>query len=210
MKTCTQCHRTLDFSSFHRQHTSKDGYRSSCKECRVSNEIAPYREANRDKLLKRAAEFRARFPDKSKEYYAKNPHYFAVYRAEHSDSYRKWRQDNREYTNAYCRNKRATDPNYKITTALRSRLSTLMKKCYAKKSNSTMELLGCSVSEFRALIESKFLPGMSWDNYGRWHLDHITPCAFFDLRLKSAQEKCFHFSNFQPLWAIDNLRKNCR
>lgn len=56
-------------------------------------------------------------------------------------------------------------------------------------------------------LEIKFTKGMSWENYGKWHVDHIKPCAKFDLTKESEQRKCFHYTNLQPLWAIDNFKK---
>ena len=50
---------------------------------------------------------------------------------------------------------------------------------------------------------------MTWQNYGDgWHIDHIHPCAAFDLTDPEQQKACFHWSNLQPLWAIDNFRKS--
>ena len=59
-------------------------------------------------------------------------------------------------------------------------------------------------------IQNKFTEGMLWDNYGLWHIDHIRPCSKFDLSKPKEQRKCFHYSNLQPLWAIDNIRKGSR
>jgi hypothetical protein len=75
-----------------------------------------------------------------------------------------------------------------------------------------MKLIGCSCSELKSHIESLWLPGMTWENkaYYGWHIDHIMPCASFDLSKPEEQKKCFHFLNLQPLWWIDNLKKTSR
>jgi hypothetical protein len=80
---------------------------------------------------------------------------------------------------------------------------------YNKKSKATEQLLGCSVSEFAVRFQSQFEEGMTWEKFlaGEIHIDHIVPCALFDLSLPDEQAECFHFSNLQPLWATDNLRK---
>jgi hypothetical protein len=70
-------------------------------------------------------------------------------------------------------------------------------------------LIGCSISAFRFHIESKFFADMSWAD-GGWDIDHIIPCAAFDLSDPEQQKQCFHFSNTQPLWKLDNLRKHSK
>lgn len=75
------------------------------------------------------------------------------------------------------------------------------------KNSSITILLGCSILEFKQHIEKQFVRGMDWNNYGKWHIDHIKPCDSFDLSLESEQKICFHYSNLQPLWAKDNLSK---
>lgn len=74
---------------------------------------------------------------------------------------------------------------------------------------SSYELMGCSVQHARWFIENRFLPGMTWENRGEkgWHIDHVKPCAAFDLSDEEEQRRCFHFSNLQPLWAMDNYKK---
>ena len=113
------------------------------------------------------------------------------------------------YYNEYRRKKVRTDPNYKIRAVLRSRLSVAMRAAKTSKSANTLSLLGCSIDEFKKHIESQFLPGMSWENhsYDGWHLDHLIPCAAFDLTDTEQQKKCFHYSNIRPLWADENFRK---
>lgn len=76
------------------------------------------------------------------------------------------------------------------------------------KAGRTMELVGCTAAELRDHLESQFQPGMSWENYGEWHVDHRRPCASFDLLDPAQQLECFHHTNLQPLWALDNLRKS--
>jgi hypothetical protein len=73
-----------------------------------------------------------------------------------------------------------------------------------------MGLIGLSLVEFRAYFESHFLPGMTWENHGDWHIDHKKPCSKFDLSDPDQQRLCFHYTNLQPLWKIDNLRKGAK
>jgi len=81
-----------------------------------------------------------------------------------------------------------------------------------KKASCTMALIGCSLPELRAHLEALFLPGMTWEKYGfrGWHVDHIRPCASFDLTDPAQQRACFHYTNLQPLWAKDNLAKHAK
>lgn len=94
----------------------------------------------------------------------------------------------------------------------RSRIRCLVKNCIishgGRKAAKTEEYLGCTVAECRAHLESLFLPGMSWDNHGEWHIDHIRPCASFDFSDQEQIKECMHYTNLQPLWAKDNLSKS--
>jgi hypothetical protein len=76
------------------------------------------------------------------------------------------------------------------------------------KAGRTLEMLGCSLEYFKQYLEERFQPGMSWENRDRWHIDHILPCASFDLADTEQQRKCFHYTNMQPLWAGDNMKKS--
>jgi hypothetical protein len=79
------------------------------------------------------------------------------------------------------------------------------------KSSPTFSLLAVDLTEFRIYIQGQFSPGMTWENHGEvWHLDHVIPCASFDLSDPEQQRICFHWSNYQPLFALDNLRKGAR
>jgi hypothetical protein len=100
------------------------------------------------------------------------------------------------------------DPALKIVKYTRSRTLLALKGGFYK-SNRTLKLLGCSPKFLKEYLESKFTRGMNWSNHGRfgWHIDHIKPCASFDLSKPAEQAKCFHYSNLQPLWWQDNLQK---
>jgi hypothetical protein len=106
----------------------------------------------------------------------------------------------------YEKKRIVSDINYKLRKRLRGRVKMALNGNY--KTGRTIEMLGCSIDEFRKHLESKFQDGMSWKNYGEWHIDHIIPCASFDLSKVDEQRKCFHYTNQQPLWAVDNLRKS--
>jgi hypothetical protein len=106
----------------------------------------------------------------------------------------------------YESNKRKNDINYKIAHNLRRRL----RQTISNKTMGILSILGCSLDEFRTHLESMFLAGMTWTNYGDWHIDHVKPCVLFDLSSPDEQAKCFHYSNLQPLWAVDNLKKGSK
>ena len=72
------------------------------------------------------------------------------------------------------------------------------------------ELTGISIAELKAYLENQFSNGMTWENRGQWHIDHIRPCASFDFTDPEQQRECFHYTNLQPLWAEDNLAKSDR
>ena len=92
--------------------------------------------------------------------------------------------------------------------AHRFRNYTKASLCKVRFGNSVISLLGCSVPFFRQWLENRFLPGMTWENYGsEWHVDHIIPIAEFDLTKKKDAHQCFNFSNMRPLWKADNLAK---
>lgn len=101
-----------------------------------------------------------------------------------------------------------TDPEFRLRENLRSRTILALKGKI--KSGLTLTLVGCSWTELRSHLERQFQPGMSWENYGKWQVDHRAPCASFDFRDPRQQAACFHFSNLQPLWAVDNRRKGSK
>jgi hypothetical protein len=126
----------------------------------------------------------------------------------------KWRKNNRYILNEnhkkYEKERKIKDPNFKLIKTLRSRLLSAINRKNSKKLGTTIELTGCSIQELKTHLESKFKEGMTWQNHGKWHIDHIRPCSSFNLTDKIEQQKCFHYTNLQPLWANENLSKGNR
>jgi len=126
----------------------------------------------------------------------------------------KWRKDNRDKINKsmleYEKKRKLTDPKFKLAKTLRSRLGSAIRTQKTNKTNNTIDLLGCSISFLKGFLEVKFKEGMTWQNHGEWHIDHIKPCASFNLLDEEEQQKCFHYTNLQPLWASENLSKGCK
>lgn len=124
------------------------------------------------------------------------------------DSQSKYTGATKERKRLYMRKRLKTDRNFSILQNLRGRIRKAIKgSC---KSGTTEDLLGCSIEQARAHLESQFTEGMTWENYGLhgWHIDHIRPCSSYDLTSPEQQRECFHYTNMQPLWAVDNIKKS--
>lgn len=122
---------------------------------------------------------------------------------------KKWRNRNKNYVS----DRYKTDINFKLRRLFRCRIKYAIKKgSNAKKAYGTEKLIGCTFQEAREHIEKQFKVGMTWENHGRygWHIDHIIPCASFDLTDIEQQKKCFNYTNLQPLWAEENIAKGAR
>lgn len=119
-------------------------------------------------------------------------------------------EQRKPYNRRYSRERERTDPVYRIGRRLRTRIWHALKGSGATKADTFARLTGCSVEALRSHLEKQFKPGMSWKNYGLrgWHIDHITPCAAYDLSDPKQQQQCFHYTNLQPLWAEENIRKS--
>ena len=167
-----------------------------------------YREKNRDKINARIRVWSKSEEQqkKKKEYKEKNREKLLKYFVE-----RRKKPGYKEKFNEYFRNwineKRKIDPSFKLKQQLSHRIYLALKKKGAFKSKRTMKFLGCTVKELWQHLEKQFQPGMTRENYGEWHVDHIKPCALFDLTKDEEQAACFHYTNLQPLWAVDNIRK---
>ncbi len=175
---------------------------------------AEHPDETREKSRRAGAKYRKQQPERVREIKRRNYQKHAVknrervveynrkYRAEHKDQ-------RREYAKQYRKQRRAQVPEVRLLGNLRTKIRLALKSDGAMKAERTSELLGCTPSELRVHFESQFRHGMSWETYGRkgWHIDHIRPCASFDLTKSSERRTCFHYSNLQPLWAEDNLKK---
>lgn len=218
MKTCNKCAIEKPLEEFHKKTMGYLGYNSICKICVAakSKESAFWKQdKHRAKQLEYKAANREIIREKDKAYEQKNAE--AI-----SNRRKKYRQENREKVSeqrrrkylknkdkeyAYHYNKLKTDENYYLKTILRARVNNFLRG-NGIKAGSAVNDLGCTISEFKAHLESKFTEGMSWENRGQWHIDHIIPLCKFDLTNRNQFLKACHYTNMQPLWAIDNLRKN--
>jgi hypothetical protein len=115
-------------------------------------------------------------------------------------------QEKKEEINRKARERRKNSPQARTANNLRSRIGKALQGVV--KSARTMELLGCPIDDFVKYIASQFDNKMSWVNYGEWHIDHIIPCALFDLENADEQKMCFHHKNLRPLWGKENIVKS--
>lgn len=158
--------------------------------------------ANKEKLASKRIANKKEINAKQRLFYSKNREMLLTEKRELSHLYKERKA---AYDKSYETRKRNTDPLFKLKKNLRNRLYDALRGNF--KTGSAVRDLGCSIPEFKNFIEAKFQPEMTWDNYGDWHLDHVKPLASFDITQRGEFLKAFHFSNYQPLWAIDNLRK---
>lgn len=120
---------------------------------------------------------------------------------------KRWRSKSKGYFSNYIKKRNKDDLDYKLRNNLRSRVRAALKYQSASKDLGTAKLVGCTMARLRAHLERQFADGMTWNNYGDWHIDHIKPCVAFDLTDPEQQRECFHYTNMQPLWASENQSK---
>lgn len=145
----------------------------------------------------------------------RNPDRVRHYALEHRRRYRTdpaFKAERQATYNRHAQRQRDLKTDRAISTKLRNRIHCALAIVDAKKAASTMELAGCTVAQLRHHLQARFTDGMNWENYGKhgWHIDHIRPCASFDLSDPEQQRQCFHYTNLQPLWAADNIRKGAK
>jgi hypothetical protein len=237
MKTCKKCLLEKEIVEFGNNKNNKDGKSIYCFTCEL-NRAKEYREKNREKVNKSSKEWRNKNPEKYQEtvkkYIEKNPHMSSTerskkyleneeYRTELSNKrkqryqnniednrkkrkeyYKKNKEKERKKNDEWRKNKLKNDGFFRMKKRLRDRIRDYMTgKNIGKK---TKDIIGLDYEEFKQYISKKFVDGMCWENYGFWHLDHIIPLC----EAKNEEEilKLNHYTNLQPLWAEDNLKKN--
>lgn len=236
-KKCVDCIEVKSVSNFHIANIKRWKYTSRCKPCMAKYKKNRYwanHEVELDKMT--ASRVKPENVLQRKEYYKKNKsEYIERYRKYMADDEKKaeklkkskeqYRKNTDKIRERHKRNyekpgnmeklrqrhhiRKLTDIEYIIKRRLRFRLRHIIKAVARDnfKRISSAELLGCSMTFFKKHIENKFTEGMSWDRISEIHIDHKKPCAKFDLTKESEQRLCFHYSNLQPLWKLDNLRK---
>lgn len=235
-KTCSKCDKiypaTLEY--FHKCSSKKSGLNYACKKC-INECRRKYHQKHREELLlykkyykdhkeevnrsqkKYWQEHKEEKSNHNKKYYRKhkekinnyNKKYYQEHKEEASNYKKKYRQEHKEEMNEWAKNRKKNNIEFRISQNLRSKLHKILNSQNAKKSAHTIELVGCTIKELLRHIKSQFDSKMTWDNYGYygWHIDHIKPCAAFDLTKTEEQKKCFNYKNLQPLWWPDNLSK---
>ena len=199
-KKCSKCETIRPLTDYFNNAKSLDGKKAECKVC--------------SKLRKK--EFREKYPERVREQEKKTKEnrkdsikreqseYFQKNKEKIYKRHNEWVKNNPDKVKKYMTEQK------RIAKNLRHELSRIYQGRTKFPKVELLELLGCSPEFYREYIQSKFSPGMSFDNYGEWHIDHIIPCSSFDMNNHEQQKLCFHYSNTQPLWRIDNIRKSNR
>lgn len=201
-KNCTKCGLSKNITDFPSCPECKDGFRNQCKMC-VKERMGKWREENPEshKL------WREKYIDYDKV--RKQKHY-ELNRGKYIQRSTDYRNSNKDRVNQvvrYYRKKRfSEDKVFKITFNVRKRIRDILKLKGDIKKETTFEIIGCSPNELVQHLQTQFKDGMSWDNYGEWHIDHIIPLSS-GKTLEDIRKLC-RYTNLQPLWAKDNLKKS--
>jgi hypothetical protein len=190
-KVCKECNSEKLLTEFYRENTTMNGFKSKCKVC-CNTYKREYNKKNRG--VER---------NSYKTYY---------YERGGRETKQRYKKANRVKIQAYTRHRIKINVQAKLAASLRRRLRNALKLCKQtySKLESAIVLVGCTLVALKEHLEKQFKEGMSWENYGKWEIDHIRPIASYDLTSIEQQKECFHYTNLQPLWAIDNRKKGCK
>lgn len=171
-----------------------------------------YNEKNKEELFEKKKEYREENKEilrfKKKEKYKSLTDEQKKLKNEKSRiNYYNNKEQYRKNKNEYIKNRMLNEPLFKLTMNIRALIRNSIKRQFTEKSKKTQEILGCSFEEFKIHLESMFDDKMNWDNQGTyWHMDHIKPISLaID---KEEVYKLNHYTNFQPLYWKDNLKKS--
>ena len=190
MKICKMCKVEKNSNEFYKKSTTKDGKHIYCGTCM---------KAEKKEYYQRTKDDRAEY---YKTYRTENKDYFNKYSTNHYHT-------NKELYREWNRNKYATDITFRTKHIVSARIHEALKVYRLLKTNRTIEYLGCSIGEYCDYLEEKFDGKMTWENQGSyWHIDHIKPIASYDLNKEDELIACFHYTNTQPLEALENILKS--
>lgn len=226
MKICSRCKKEKNFDEFNKSSQARDGLKYICRECQKIDG-KKYREKHSDKLKLKKEKYKKRknflnrqkwlndsvWREKQKEKAkVRKKKYLSTENGKKHKSI--WDKNYREKHREQINEKRRHNIKLKLENNIRCRFRKYVKrniinniKSVSKKSK---ELLGCSLDEYKKYLENLFEEEMSWENYGEWHIDHVKPISSFDLTKEDEVKAAFHYSNTQPLWKLDNLRKGSK
>lgn len=169
---------------------------------------AKYRKNNKEKIAKKQKEYlKKRDKTYARNYYKNNE--------KHKKYCREYCKNNKNKFKEYKKIQYKNNPSFRLLNNLRSRLASTLRRQNAPKNNRTMDYTNCTVKFLYEYLEYQFTDGMNWKNMGTredgtpgWDIDHRRPCASFDLNNEEEKYMCFHWTNLQPMWHEDNLRKS--
>lgn len=203
-KICTKCNIEKGMGEFYKNRDMPSGYRNQCKVCVKEYSQKP---EVKERVRKWSKKYNQKLgvKEQRRKYSQKYKQKLGV-----KERVRENRQKPEIKKQRRKRSKqRRVDPKFRILEGLDTILSRNRKYTKIKNPLTAKELLGCNPEYLWKYLEGRFYSGITWDNYGKWHIDHIRPISSFDsLETDIEQQKrCFHHSNLQPLWAADNIAK---
>jgi hypothetical protein len=198
LKICKKCSIEKSVLDFHKLSSSKDGLRTQCKSCVNFN----LKQNRSEFAYKRKLEYNKNYRLKNKEVISEYLKYY------HQKNPNKRKKNSLEYFKNYHKHRNETDILFKLIKVVRSRVNKIIKINDISKKNKTFDIVGCTPEFLKEHLENQFVNDMSWENYGYhgWHIDHKIPLS----SAKTEEEiyKLSHYTNLQPLWAEDNLKKS--
>jgi hypothetical protein len=199
-KICKKCGDEKLICEFGVLNRNNDGLNTSCKVC-YNKKQQKWRKDNINYVITKRKKLYYDNQDKNKEY---SKQYYYENKIHYNKVSSKWNKQNFEKRKEICK-KYSQKPEVKLRSNLGHRIYLFLKSKSHTKNKKTEEMLGCDFIFFINYLELKFTEGMSWENYGKWHVDHIIPLSSAETE-EDVYNLC-HYTNLQPLWAIDNLKK---